>query len=212
MNFLTKHCLFQTLFLSAIMQQEEATMFTRLVSLYALDNKDCMQLHEVLNNDTFQKLNSSSAVILHENFLRAFCNDEAEFGNEPMEWDALEIKRKAYALLEGFDSETNDYYDAISIAAAKNDKLSVILALLYYFSEAKSEVFLPLLRRAEGHANAEATVLLMALEKEREATLFEKLCNSKELLLAQDDTLQNLADYYGIGNLLENMKGVKKDD
>lgn len=212
MSFLTEHCLFQTLILSAIMQQDEASTFSRLAPLYALSNNDYARLRELLSDDTFQKLNSSSSVILHENFLQTFCPDKNEFGNKSEEWHALEIKRKVYTIFENLGSEMHDIHETLSAATNKSDKLSVTLALLYYLSKAKSEMFLPFLRRAEGHGNAEATVLLMALEKERKATLFEKLCNSKELLLVQDDTLQKLADYYGLGNMFEDMKGVKKDD
>ncbi len=212
MNFLTEHCLFQTLLLSAIIQNNDETILTRLASLYALEGKEQANLNKILHNNTFVKLASSTAVILHENFLRAFCIDKIEFGNEPTEWDALEIKRNAYTLFENLGAETNDFFDAFVVAANKNDKLTVTLALLYYLNEAKSEVYLPLLRRAAGHSNAEATILLMAFEKERKTTLFEKLCNSKELLLANDDTLILLAKHYRLENNLENIKGVKSDD
>lgn len=208
MDFLSKLCLYQTLLLSACRQDEEAIVAARLSPLYALNDEAQAQLQSILRNDTFGKLTSSSAVILHENFLLSFCTDKNDFGCSSEEWDALEIKRNAYAVFEQFSSDTSDIYNALSIAVNKNDKVSITLVLLYYLNGAKRDLYSPLLRRAEGHGCAEAVILLMAFEKERQSTLFEKLCINKELLLYNDDTLACLADYYNI----ETNKGVKNDD
>lgn len=208
MEFLSQLCLYQSLLLSACRQEEETVVAARLFPLYALDDEARVQIQSILHDETFEKLGSSSAVILHENFLRAFCSDENEFGCSWEEWEALEIKRKAYSVFEHVASDMNDLYDNLSISVAKNDKLSVTLALFYYLSDTKTELYIPLLRRAEGHGSAEAIVLLMALEEERRAALFEKLCINRELLLRNDNTLACLADYYTI----EANKGVKNND
>lgn len=211
MNVLVEYCFYQTLFLSAIMDNDEETVFTSLSPLYALNNNEQVKLHKLLHNNTFQKLNSSAAVILHENYIESFCTDQDEFGCNALEWDALEIKRNVYAVIESIGSELNDFYDVLAAEAGKNDKLSVTLALLYYLRNAKYELYLPILRRAEGHGNSEALVLLMAFEKDRNQSIFEKLCNNKTLFLADDDILGQLAKHYKIKNY-ETIKGVKNDD
>lgn len=212
MNYLVERCLLQTFFLSIIMQQDEETTFTRLVTLYALGDSEQTKLQNILRNEIFQKLTSSAAVTLHENFILSFCADENEFGRKEAELGALESKRNAYALFENFESQMNNFHDTLFVTANKNDKLSVTLALLYFLSDAKSELFLPLLRRAEGHGNAEATILLMFFESERKTSLFEKLLSNKELLLTNDDTLLMLANHYGLENDFEYVKGVKVND
>ncbi len=208
MKFLTKLCLFQTLCLgicgrSAYTHSKESTAAC-LSRLYALDNESYSQLQSILQNATYSKLKSSSAVILHENYLRTFCTDKTEFGQFSDEWEALEIKRNAYATFEDYVSNTNDLFLNLSVTAAKNDRISVTLALLYYLSDAKTEVYLPLLRRAESHNNAESIILLMAFEEERRSALFEKLCESKELILRNDDTIVHIADRYNLTKGVEN--------
>lgn len=203
MNFLKERCLFQTLLLSQCMQKKEKEIFRKLLLNYALNKKDKRQIEHVLADGTFCRIYSADGVTLHQNYLRAFCTDKNEFGNSASEWDALEIKRNAYGIFEQLSGGKSDFHDILSAAANKSDSLTVTLALYYYLSSVKSEVFLPLLRRAEGHGNCEAAILLMSFESERKQAIYEKLMSNKELLTYNDDTLTLLATNYKIGNLGE---------
>lgn len=207
MNFLYNQCLYQTILLSACMQKDPEMIFTQLTNLYALDNKEQTSLDKVLNNNTFKALTSSDAVVLHQNYLLSFSSNENDFGRRQSEWSALGIKQKAYTTFDDLASDTGGFYDSIVAVSNKSDKLTVTLALLYFLNGASTDVVLALLRRAEGHGNAEAAILLMYFEKDRRYALYEKLNANRELLLYNDNTLEVLKNQYNI-----EIKEIRKYD
>lgn len=199
MTVLQEFAFYQALLLSVLIDGDEEGILARIAPLYALNDKEQALLHDYLCNDTFQRVCSSDAVILHENYIESFCTDPFEFGCNPSEWDALEIKRNAYTIIENIGLEMGDLIDILVTESGKNDKLSVTLALFYYLRNAKPEVFIPLLRRAEAHGKVESTVLLMAFEKDRRSVLLEKLYNNKVLIFDDDNISDRLSRHYGIG-------------
>lgn len=199
MNFISKQCLYQSLLLDACMPQHNIDgKFSCLANIYALSDEDKVKLEKVLHNGTFTALLSADAVILHQNYLSSFCTDEDEFGRTQSEWEALEIKLRAYSIFKQLYSDTIDFNKNIVTAAEKCDSTTVTLALLYLLNGVSNDTVIPLLRRAAAHGSAEATILLMSLEPDRKDALYEKLTYNRELLLCNDNTLEVLKRHYSI--------------
>lgn len=192
MKLLTQFCLKQ-----AVIQNELTPDLdlSRLFDLYALGADERRQLKEIWYNDTWESLMSVGAVLLHENYLDAFCTDKYAFGKQLDEWCALENKREALELIETVRSHNRA--DLICVME-KDDRYSVGLALYYYLKGVSKDVYLPLVRRADAHKDAEATVLLFAFEPDRQEELFVKLSHNTQLLTAHDGSLGLIKEYYQI--------------
>ena len=204
MKLLTKLCLAQAIVQSEIAADDNGIP-VRLFDLYALDKAEKDKIEGVWHNDIFQRLTSSAAVILHQNFLESFCTNKTEFGKKQAEWLTLEIKRKALEFVERMQSADKA---ALNNAAEKDDQISLAMAVYHYLNGVSGDVFLPLIRRADAHKCAEATVLLLAFEPGRRHELFERLAHNVELLTCGDNSLEVLKHHYKI----ETTKGVNNDD
>lgn len=204
MNLLMTKCLYQILFLNECMEIDKIKITEQLAPLYVLNKKEKTELLDMLCNDTFNGMQSTAAIIMHENFLNSFCSETNEFGYKPAERKALEIKNMVYILLDKLGDNTINFHEALFSAAFKSEHLTVSLALLYYLSGVNTDIYLPLLRRAEAHGNAEAMILLLFFEANRRLALYEKLCENREILIHNDDTL------FKIENLYELNREVKK--
>lgn len=200
MKFISQLCLKQ-----AIIQDSLSDSFeiSSLFDLYAMGSAERGAIEDLWDNDVFMRLTSSDAVLLHENYLESFCLNKHEFGKRVEEWQALELKRLAFEFVER--TQTLDKA-TLSATAEKDDQLSLVTAVNYHLNGVGSDVFLPLIRRADAHKCAEATILLLAFEPNRRYELFSKLENNIEFLTGGDDSLAGLKCFYKIE------QGVNYDD
>ena len=159
MKLISQFCLKQ-----AVMQDSMSDSFevSSLFDLYALGSAERGTIEDLWSNDVFMRLTSSDAVLLHENYLESFCPNKHEFGKKAEEWQALELKRLALEFVERTQTLEKT---ALSSAMEKDDRLSIVTAVNYHLNGVNRDVVLPLLRRADGHKQAEAAILLLAFEQ-----------------------------------------------
>lgn len=194
MKIVSQLCLKQAIIQDG-MSMPDSFEISSLFDLYALGGTERNEINALWRNDVFLRLTSSDAVLLYENFLDSFCQDKTAFGKRAEEWQALELKRLALEFLERMQALDKA---ALSAATEKDDLLSLVTAVNYYLNGVGKDIFLPLLRRADGHKCAEAAVLLLAFEPNRRQELFERLSNNIDFLTCGDDSLAGLKQYYNI--------------
>lgn len=199
MTYLQKLCLSQTLYLSKLFQDTDMqSLLGQVLPLYACNKKDGEALSSLLQNNVYSLLDSSLAVCIHQNYIGSFCPDKNAFGRKQIEADALEIKKNVYTNIERMleNSYSKTFLEVLSDHYLEKDELCITYALALYLSGGASELYLPLLRKAEAKGKIEAGIILMSVDSSVNKKSYLDKLSKNRIIILQKDIIEKIENFY----------------
>lgn len=166
MNYLEQRTIYYSVIVSELLSKSYEEVFDKISKVFCQNENQ--RLKEILKAEMFNMLSSSTALDMHITFLKAFCEDESEFGKESDEMNALEIKRSAMLFIEELNNDivgANPLNTLFKIQK-QNNNCSSIIALLLLTNGRYDNNSISMLTKSLKNGDLDSGIILLSQTKE----------------------------------------------
>ena len=199
-NYIENRTIFYSVLIKELTEKEFNEVYKQVSHFFACTDDE--RILKVIGNPIFQQLSSAQAIVMHLNFVSAFCFDRGMFGMNTFEKEVLNAKLDALRFVESIMLNDGTITPLKRIIALNKDRdvFSTLIAMVRMVSGQCDSKSKALLGKGLKSGDIDAGLLLLNITSAVE---------EKKAVLAQIKQLDDSAFYYDVIKYYLQQSGIQ---